>query len=48
MVDVKHRRCEHQGCSKESAFDVEGSRIGRFCAQHKLDGMVNMRKRKRD
>ena len=41
MVDVKHKRCVHEGCDKVTpAFNVPGSSIGLYCAIHKLDGMI--------
>ena len=46
MVDVKHKRCEHEGCpSVNPAFDLLGGR-GRFCGYHKLENMVNVKSKK--
>ncbi len=36
------KKCEHAGCSTKAVFNFEGEQGGRFCAQHKLEGMVNM------
>ena len=36
------KECEHAGCSTKAVFNFEGEKGGRFCAQHKLEGMVNM------
>jgi hypothetical protein len=41
MVDVKHRTCE--SCDKHPAFNIPGEKRGRFCSEHKLDGMVNVK-----
>ena len=43
MVDVKSKRCEHQGCdSLNRAFDIKGGK-GRFCAEHKTAEMVDVK-----
>jgi hypothetical protein len=34
--------CHHVGCNKQSIFNNEGERGGRFCATHKLLGMINV------
>ena len=36
MVDVKRKRCEQAGCSKQPRYNFEGEQRGRFCAQHKV------------
>jgi len=43
-VDVKNKRCEHEGCtSLNPIFNQPTERRGRFCAQHMLEGMVDVR-----
>ena len=42
MVDVTNKVCEHDGCTKQSAFNNPGEKGGRFCGTHKLSGMVNV------
>jgi hypothetical protein len=43
MVDVMNKACEHDGCTTHPNFDNPGDKgRGRFCAAHKLAGMVNM------
>ena len=43
MVDVKNKRCEHDGCSSLStAFDIPGGK-GRFCVKHKTAIMMNVK-----
>jgi hypothetical protein len=43
MVDVKHKQCEHDGCTKVNpVFDVDGGH-GRFCAEHKENGMKDVK-----
>ena len=38
--------CEHDGCAKEPKFNTPEERGGRFCADHKLGGMVNVGKKR--
>ena len=42
MVDVKSKRCRHEGCSKHPSFGIDGSKNPTFCAQHAAEGMVNV------
>ncbi|CAN0538552.1 unnamed protein product, partial [Scytosiphon promiscuus] len=38
--------CLHDGCAKNSRFNVQGIKTGAYCRQHAEDGMVDvMRKR---
>jgi hypothetical protein len=47
MVDVRSKRCEHEGCtSLNPRFNVPTERRGRFCSQHKLEGMVDVRSKR--
>ena len=36
------KQCGHDGCTKEPNFNGPGEKGGRFCAAHKLGGMVNV------
>ena len=43
MVNVKSKRCEHEGCeSLSTVFDVKGGK-GRFCSTHKTANMVSVK-----
>ena len=42
MVDVKSKRCRHEGCSKHPSFGIDGSKSPTFCAQHAAEGMVDV------
>lgn len=43
MLDVRNKRCTAPGCTKLSpCFNVEGQTRGIFCADHKLDNMVDV------
>ena len=42
MVNVKHKRCEEEGCGSRPVFNFEGETRGRFCKEHKQAGMVNV------
>jgi len=37
------KKCEHGGCTKKPSFNSEGLRKAKFCAKHKLKGMLNVR-----
>ncbi|CAM9317711.1 unnamed protein product [Pylaiella littoralis] len=41
----RRKSCEHPSCPKQPAFSFNGSGV-RFCAQHRLVGMVNVRNRR--
>jgi hypothetical protein len=45
MVDVKNKRCEHDGCDSRPTFDLPGGK-GRFCVQHKTAEMVNVKSKR--
>ena len=36
-------KCEHDGCEKRPVFNVRGAKKGRYCADHKLPGMVDVK-----
>jgi|AntAceMinimDraft_11_1070367.scaffolds.fasta_scaffold319884_1 hypothetical protein len=40
MVDVHNRRCETDGCETFSSYNFPGEKKKRYCSQHKVDGMV--------
>ena len=42
MVDVKNKRCEHDGCDSRPAFDIRGGN-GLFCNKHKTADMVDVK-----
>lgn len=42
MVDVKARRCKHEGCHKYPSFGEPGSK-GSYCYDHKAEGMLSVR-----
>ena len=42
MVVVKNITCELPGCKKRSAFNVLNSKTGRFCSEHKEEGMEDV------
>jgi hypothetical protein len=43
MINVQNKVCEHDGCTKRPHFNTLGKRAGRFCAVHKVDGMVDVK-----
>ena len=37
-----NEQCEHEGCTKQASFNNAREKARRFCAAHKLGGMVNL------
>ena len=42
MVDVKSKKCVHEGCKIIPSCNDEGKSKSIFCSVHKEDGMVNV------
>ena len=42
MENVVQRQCEDQDCKKRAVFNHHGQTTGRFCFDHKEDGMKNV------
>eukprot|EP00639_Heterosigma_akashiwo_P021144 CAMPEP_0206418906 /NCGR_PEP_ID=MMETSP0294-20121207/38294_1 /ASSEMBLY_ACC=CAM_ASM_000327 /TAXON_ID=39354 /ORGANISM="Heterosigma akashiwo, Strain CCMP2393" /LENGTH=239 /DNA_ID=CAMNT_0053882187 /DNA_START=561 /DNA_END=1276 /DNA_ORIENTATION=- len=47
MILVTMKKCEHRGCTKQPSFNNQGETARRFCAEHKLGDMVNVKNRNR-
>lgn len=45
MLDLMHKRCEEPGCDTFAFFGYADDRKKRFCASHKLAGMISLKKR---
>jgi len=45
MAPVKKGQCEHEGCRQRSLFNFDGEKRARFCAQHKMQGMIEFIRR---
>lgn len=41
MVDNTPTQCEAEGCNYSASFGDMGQRTRRFCARHKLAGMLS-------
>ena len=41
-----NKQCEHLGCNKNHFFNVPGIKFGRFCSEHKKEGMVDIRSKR--
>jgi hypothetical protein len=41
MVDVKSKRCEHEGCDTRPSFGIKGGKT-QFCSKHKTSEMVDL------
>jgi len=48
VLNVNSESCAQAECSKQPHFNFEGEHRGRFCAQHKVEGMVDVRNKKRE
>jgi hypothetical protein len=35
-------KCEFKDCKKQSTFNLEGEKVGRFCSKHKEVNMVDV------
>ena len=46
MVDVYHKRCSHDSCTRQPNFNVKGSKTAAFCKQHAEDDMVNVSRKR--
>ena len=42
MVDVRNKRCEHDGCITRASYNYEGEKELRYCVTHKLPGMMDI------
>lgn len=40
MIDVRNASCIHPGCKTRASFSIKGQ-PARYCAEHKLNGMIN-------
>lgn len=38
--------CEHNGCKRRSSFSFNGEKDSRFCSNHRLKGMINIKRKK--
>lgn len=42
MVDVRSKRCSHEGCNTWPSYGAEGSKKAEYCARHALPGQVDV------
>ena len=47
QVDVKHKRCMHEGCLKRPSFNYSGETRALYCGPHRLQHMVNVDQQRR-
>ncbi|CAN0535350.1 unnamed protein product, partial [Scytosiphon promiscuus] len=40
------RRCSHDVCTKTPCFNVEGRTAAKYCKQHAVDGMVDIKSKR--
>jgi len=43
MVDVKKKKCIHEGCKIQPTFNYEGETTALYCSRHKVEGMRNVK-----
>jgi hypothetical protein len=43
MIDVRHKKCIHEGCKTRPCYNKDGETKALYCFQHKLEGMVNIK-----
>ena len=42
MINVKNRKCHHNGCNKQPTYNIKSSKVAKFCSEHKELYMVNV------
>jgi hypothetical protein len=42
MINVRERRCEHEGCIKKPVYNIPSIKKGRFCTEHREEGMIDV------
>lgn len=42
MVDIQPKQCQETGCKYAASFGDRGEKKIRFCARHKLLGMISI------
>ena len=43
VVKRKGRKCAAEGCSGRPSFNIPTKTTGKFCAEHKTEGMIDVR-----
>ena len=43
MIDLLNDSCQYEDCTKQPIFNIKGEKKGRFCTEHKLDGIVDVK-----
>jgi hypothetical protein len=46
MIDIRTKRCIENGCEKHPSFNYETEKTADYCILHKLDNMINIKKRR--
>jgi hypothetical protein len=42
MIDIKHKKCEFNGCSIRPSYNNYGEIYGQFCKKHKEPSMIDV------
>ena len=46
MINVKSKRCDHDGCETIPVYNYEGGKQARFCVVHKEEGMIDVKSKR--
>jgi len=46
MIDVKNKKCLHEGCASSPSFNKKGLITAIYCAKHKEIGMIDVKNKK--
>jgi hypothetical protein len=42
MIDIKNKKCIHEGCKKQPIYNKIGEKSPLYCSEHKTNDMVNL------
>ena len=42
MIDIRHKKCIHEGCKIRSSFNFENEKIPKYCFEHKKPNMIDI------
>ena len=42
MVDIVNKKCIHINCIKRPCFNYDNETKGKYCFEHKLEGMIDI------
>jgi hypothetical protein len=45
MIDIKHKKCIKENCTKRSNYNLTTEKTAIYCSEHKKDNMIDVRKK---